>query len=102
LDQLTRRNIRYICFRLKAEACGGERATGDGILAHVDEVKEHMSDQSDFGGWDRFGITWDLDEKAHFVVVQLRSSLESQWNAVVKTNAIDFPKPEDSKKKDKR
>jgi hypothetical protein len=102
LDQLTRRNIRYLCFRIKAEECGGEKAAGDGILSHLDEVKEHMSDQSDFGGWDKFGVTWDVDEKAHLVVVRLKRSLESEWIAVIKKNAIDFPKPGDVKKRNKR
>lgn len=91
MDELTRRNVRYLCFRLKDEALGGVEATGDGILVHVDEVKEHMSEQSDFGGWDKFGITWDVDVKSHFVVVTLKRSLESEWNAVVKKNAIDLP-----------
>lgn len=102
MNDLTRRNVRYICFRLRTEALGGVKATGDGILTHVQEIKDHMSEQSYFGGWEKFGVTWDVDEKAYLVVVLLIKSLESEWNAVVKENAIDLPTPEDVKKNHKR
>ncbi|MEX2010501.1 MAG: hypothetical protein WD874_01710 [Parcubacteria group bacterium] len=91
MDKLTRRNIRYICFRLKSEAQGGVKAVGDGIMEHVEEVKEHMSEQADFGGWDKFGVTWDVDEKAYLVVVTLRRSHESAWNKVIARKAKDLP-----------
>ncbi len=91
MDKLTRRNIRYICFRLKTEALEGIEAVGDGIMEHVAEVKEHMADQSDFGGWEKFGVTWDVDEKAHLVVVLLKRSHESAWNKVVAKQAKDLP-----------
>jgi len=82
MEELTRRNIRYICFRLKSEMLGESEAVGDGIMEHVLEVKEHMESQDKFGGWDKFGITWDVDEISFLVVVALTKSLESEWNNV--------------------
>jgi hypothetical protein len=91
MDKLTRRNIRYICFRIQTESKGGENAEGEGILSHADEVKNHMESQSHFGGWDNFGVTWDVDEKAFHVVVLLKKSIESEWNEVVIKEAKDLP-----------
>jgi hypothetical protein len=91
MDKLTRRNIRYICFRIQTEVSGGEKVKEEGILTHADEVKMHMESQSHFGGWDNFGVTWDVDEKAFLVVVLLKKSIESEWNEVVVKNAKEFP-----------
>ena len=98
MDNLTRRNVRYICFRLKTEAEGGEAVDREGILAFTDEVREHMEEQTGFGGWSKFGVTWDVDEQSYFVVVPLKKSIESAWNTVLKRNAIDLPATEEAAK----
>ena len=94
MKDLTRRQIRYICFRLQIEADGGNKAKKDDLhLKFVDEVKEHMEGQADFGGWLKFGKTWDVDEKAPLVVVLRSSSIQSEWNKVLLNEARELPKP---------
>lgn len=93
MKNLTRRQIRYICFRLRSAANGGPQIEQEetGVMSYVDQVKEHMESQKDFGGWNKFGKTWDVDEKAHFVVVLRLKSIDSEWDTVIEENAIDFP-----------
>jgi len=93
MNDLTRRNIRYICFRLQTEAEGGNKATPEetGIMSHIDEIKEQMEAQEEFGGWKKFGKTWDIDEKAKLVAVNRTSSLQTEWNKVLKKEAKDLP-----------
>ncbi len=94
MDKLTRRNIRYICFRLQTEAQGGAKAKkeDEGIMQYVDEVKEHMESQDDFGGWDKFGKTWDVDDKSPLVAVKRTSSIQTAWNKILKEEAKELPK----------
>ncbi len=89
MEKLTRRQFRYICFRLANEALGGAAAdkTDRGVMKYVDKVKAHVEGQEDFGGWDKFGKTWDMDTKAHLVVVLLQRSNASAWNDVLKKEA---------------
>jgi len=98
MNNLTRRNIRYICFRLQTEASGGDASIGNGIMTHAKEIKKHMESQSNFGGWKNFGITWDVDNKAFLVVVLLTKSIESEWNIVVESEAKELPKTKEKKK----
>ena len=93
MDKLTRRQIRYICFRLQIEAEGGNKAQPDKLhLRFVDEVKEHMESQEDFDGWKNFGKTWDVGDKAPLVVVTRMKSIQSEWNKILKEEAKEFPK----------
>ncbi len=92
-EDLTRRNIRYICFRLQTEATGGAKAKKEkeGIMAFVDKIKEHMEDQEDFGGWDKFAKTWDVDEKSPLVAVKRNSSIQTEWNKILKEETKELP-----------
>lgn len=93
MDKLTRRNIRYICFRIQTEVNGGAKAEKEkeGIMQFVDEVKEHMEEQEDFGGWDKFGKTWDVDDKSPLVAVNRTSSIQTNWNKILKKQAKKLP-----------
>lgn len=93
MEELKRSNIRYICFRLKTESEGGPKAsqTDTGVMSHVAEVKEHMEPQDGFGGWEKFGVTWDVDQISPWVVVRRKTSLETEWNKVVAKNARELP-----------
>lgn len=93
MNDLTRRNIRYICFRLQTEAEGGNKATVEetGIMSHVEQVKKHMEAQEGFGGWTKFAKTWDVDEKAKLVVVNRTSSIQSEWNRILRKQAKNLP-----------
>lgn len=88
MDKLTRRQIRYICFRI-------QNGNEDG-LEFANEVKEHMESQENFGGWEKFAQTWDVDEKAYLVAVNRTLSIQTEWKKVVEKEAKELPK---SKKK---
>ncbi len=100
MENLTRRNIRYICFRLQTEAQGGAKADkeAEGIMQYVYKVREHLESQDDFGGWDKFAKTWDVDEKSPLVAVRRTSSIHSQWNKVLKDEAEELSAAEGPKK----
>jgi len=104
MDELTRRQIRYICFRLQIEASGGNEAkAGDLNLEELNAVKKHFEGQEQFGGWDRFGNTWDVDENDPLVAVKRGKSIQVEWEEVVEEEARELPvkKPKSSKKKKK-
>ena len=88
MKNLTKKQIRYICFRLQIEDDGGNKAKKDSLhLKFVNEVKTHMEKQDNFDGWKNFGRTWDVGEKAFLVAVLRTSSIESDWNDVVEKEA---------------
>lgn len=93
MDKLTRRNIRYICFRLQTEAEGGNNAKPEktGAMRYVEKVKKQMESQDEFGGWKKFGKTWDVDEKAQLVAVNRTSSIQTEWNKILKKQAKELP-----------
>ncbi|MFZ2202243.1 MAG: hypothetical protein WAV56_02490 [Microgenomates group bacterium] len=93
IEDLTRHEIRYLCFRLQTEADGGNPATkeSEGILSLVDRIKDHFEDQDDFGGWRNFAKTWDVDHKSYLVAVKRVSSIHSEWNHVLKKQTHDLP-----------
>ncbi len=93
LENLTRRQIRYICFRLMTQSEGGAKASKEkeGVMSFVDEIKEHMEDQEDFGGWDKFSKTWDVDEKSPLVAVKRISSVQTEWNKILKAETKELP-----------
>lgn len=95
MKNLTKRQIRYICFRLQTEADGGNPALPEdrAPMSFVDKVKKHMESQDDFGGWKMFAKTWDVDEKSPLVVIPRISSIYSDWNNVMKKEAKDLPTP---------
>lgn len=98
MNDLTRRNIRYICFRLQTEAEGGPKAKREkaGVMSHVDKIKKQMESQEEFDGWKKFAKTWDVGEKAKLVAVNRTSSIQSNWNKVLKKQAKELPKEKKS------
>ena len=99
MNKLTRKQIRYICFRIQTEKNGGEKV---GELKFADEVKEHIESQDCFGGWEKFAQTWDVDEKAPLVVVIRTISIQSEWNKIVEKEARELPKSELPKPQEKK
>lgn len=104
IEDLTRRQIRYLCFRLQTEVEGGNKATREetGLMSFVDKIKEHMEEQEDFGGWKMFAKTWDVDEKSPLVVVKRTSSIYSDWNKILKEEAKELPKEKVQEAKEKQ
>jgi len=82
----TRRRVRYWFFRFRTEVTGGAPATGAprGLRAKW-EADPY------FGGWENFGVTWDLDVEGTRIV-PLRHSLEQTWNNEAWANARDLPR----------
>ena len=101
IEDLTRREVRYLCFRLQTEAEGGNQATqeNEGLMSFVNLIKEHLGDQDDFGGWPKFAKTWDVDQKSPLVTVKRSNSIHSEWNKVLKSLAKDLPGSEPEPKK---
>lgn len=93
MEELTRKQVRYICFRLQTEKVGGAKAspTDSAVMSYVEEIKAHMESQIGFDGWENFTVTWDVGEKAYFVVRLLKRSAESVWNDVLEKEARDLP-----------
>ena len=93
MKDLTRRQIRYICFRLQTEAEGSNKAAPEktGIMNLVDEIKEHIEMQEDFEGWKMFAKSWDVDQNSPLVVVKRNSSIYTDWNNVLKKEAKSLP-----------
>ncbi len=90
MENLTRREIRYNCFRIQLHEVEGRPLKAEGILKFVADIRAHMEGQDMFNGWEKFGQTWDVDDKAPLVVVSRTSSLQTEWNKVVEKNAKDI------------
>lgn len=93
LSDLNRRQLRYICFRLQTEATGGVKALPEdtGPMLLVSEIKSNYEEQDDFGGWNNFAKTWDIDVKSPLVAVLRTSSIYTDWNKVLKAEAKELP-----------
>ena len=85
--------MRYILFRLQTEATGGAKAKEEktGIMKFVEKIREHFEEQDDFGGWEKFAKTWDVDDKSHLVAVKRNSSIQTEWNKILKDEAKELP-----------
>ena len=100
MNELTKRNIRYICFRIQTELGGGAKANKerDGIMQFVGDVRNHMESQKDFDGWGNFAKTWDVDEKSPLTVILRKSSIQNNWNNFLKRQAKELPTEKEQKK----
>jgi hypothetical protein len=89
LEDLTRRQARYWYFRFRTAAEAGAPAKGAPA-----GLKKRLEAHPYFGGWEGFGITWDVGDDP-FSPVPLRISLEVQWNTEAMASARELPKPEE-------
>jgi hypothetical protein len=62
-----------------------------GIMQYVDEIRKHMEEQDDFGGWEKFAKTWDVDEKSPLVALKRTSSIQTEWNKALREEAKGLP-----------
>jgi hypothetical protein len=83
---LTRRNVRYLCFRLRTEAEGGNAAP-----ELPEGFKETFEEQENFRGWAAFGVSWDVDENDQWLAVILKESLARQWERTLLQKVPVFP-----------
>ena len=93
MDKLTRREIRYVCFRLQTEADGGAVAlvADSGPMLFVHEIEAHMMKQDGFDNWANFAKTWDVGALAPLVVVIRNMGIQSEWAEVLKAEAKPWP-----------
>lgn len=83
---LTRRDIRYLCFRLKTEADGGPEAP-----ELPQGFRETFEGQELFRGWAAFGVSWDVDQEDFWKIVILKESLARQWERTLLEKVPIFP-----------
>jgi len=84
---LTRHEIRYWCFRFNtATKPEGSPATGSPT-----GLRKDFENNPHFGGWEGFGVTWDVDKEDPYRIVPLRHSLDTQWNTEMSSSARDLP-----------
>lgn len=86
LSNLTKKQIRYWCFRFNAESTNGTSAAGspDGLKLHFEQLPW-------FPGWKNYGVTWDVDPKNSLDIKPLKESLVDAWNNEAIGLARDLP-----------
>ena len=74
LKDLTKRQIRYLCFRLRTEAQGGVKA--DNIPKGF---KENFEKQECFTSWDKFGDNWDINISNPTQAISRNATIHQEW-----------------------
>jgi len=86
LSNLTKRQVRYWCFRFKTEADGIRSAEGA-----PEGLKRHFESLEWFTSWKDFTVTWDVVESSPLQIRPLKESAEKIWNRVLEENAKELP-----------
>jgi len=68
-------------------------------MQYVDDIRDHMESQDEFGGWLKFAKTWDVDDKSPLVTVIRTFSIQTEWNNTLKDEAKELPLAEAPKGK---
>lgn len=87
---MTLMDTRYWCFRFKTETEGGPSAD-----EAPEGIRETYEASAAFGGWAKFGVTWDLmeTEEGEKVITPLKESLWTAWSTECRKNAREVPPP---------
>ena len=99
---MTRKQIRYLLFRLKSDSEGVSKAP-----ALPKGFKKSFSSQKKFQGWNNFGVTWDVGgrvpnedqphedatskEPSGWVIVMRDESLDEEWDRVLADVVTPLP-----------
>ena len=88
LKQLTKKQVRYWCFRFKNEFEGGCDANDA-----PEGLKEYFETHDYFLGWDKFNgsLGWDVNFNSPLDIVPLKVGGMEAWNKELSKNAIDLP-----------
>ena len=78
LEKLTRRKVRYWCFRFHTEAIDGVDSSDA-----PEGLKEKFEEMEWFQGWDKFGVSWDISEEDNFRIVPRKTSIHQDWDKVI-------------------
>lgn len=86
LSNLSKRQVRYWCFRFKTEADGIRSADGA-----PEGLKNYFESLEWFTSWKDFTVTWDVVESSPLKMRRLKRSAEEEWNDVLAENARELP-----------
>lgn len=86
MENLTRRKVRYWCFRFKTEKLGGDPANDS-----PDGLREHFENLEWFDSWLNFGITWDVRDDNPLVLSKLKLSHDESWINTLKSETKELP-----------
>src|SRR3990167_2444990 len=86
MNKLTKRQVRYWCFRFRTQYEGGVTADGApiGLMAHFESLEW-------FSSWKEFSLTWDVKEDFPLEIKRLKENAEEEWKKVVEKNAKTLP-----------
>ena|SRR3989344_4561556 len=82
MDKLTKRQVRYWCFRFRTEDEGGAKADGA-----PRGLKNHFEDLEWFSDWKDFSLIWDVKEDSPLEIRRLKENAEDEWQKIVEKNA---------------
>ena len=83
---LTRKRVRYFCFRIQNEVEGGAPAP------EIPEgFKEYFEEQELFTGWENFAATWDVTKDDPFKLYKRRFTIHEEWNATLRAVVPELP-----------
>ena len=104
MENLTRSQVRYYCFRIQTELASG---TDAGNIP--DGLKEHIESQDFFQSWEEFGETWDISEAKKGKIftnpldVTLRTyGIQEEWQRTIEREARELPIKTEKKKKKRK
>lgn len=86
LATLTKRQVRYWCFRFKTEALDGVPAVDApaGLRAYFEALEW-------FSGWKDFALSWDVKESEPLAIKPLKEDPELAWDRVLLEEARELP-----------
>lgn len=96
IQELTRRQIRYLLFRLGTQEEGGSGLQDCAIAAAV--VKDHFEQSiwlQRMGGFREFGSKWDVNEDEGLTIIPLDMPLVERWHSDIEGNVKDLPNASD-------
>lgn len=97
LENLTKRQVRYWCFRFQNANSGGASAKGAPA-----KLKGHFEQHQFFtllGGWSGFAKKWDIDTGDPLTVVARDKSIQQEWHETLVENAKVLPKKKKKSRK---
>src|SRR3990167_7915992 len=82
MNNLTKRQIRYWCFRFRTESEGGSLASGapEGLKIHFESLEW-------FSSWKEFSLIWDVKEESPLEIIQLKENAEKVWQKTIERSA---------------
>lgn len=88
---MNRRQIKYLCARMRTEADGGAKRPED----MPEGFEESFEKQKNFRGWASYSVTWTVDADDPWKIVLLDKSLEEEWNELLLEKVPVLPGYED-------